>query len=290
MLNTVPETSDLIKIISLTLLIMFKSFVRIHGGQGWVPRAFHGCLYSVDIRAPDIRQGSFWFRVQSMDGMTVRTGPSKRARPFKSSNDGTYFRFECGEFLRVMQVLTIHGHADVEEKEDNGEPITHPSESFAKLYRNKNSKEQTNDKKKEIFAPLTSYTEPGEWVHVHCNGNLYLEECVNPPTIRRERDGWRYEVVHQSGVEIRKGPSHLSKSTGSTLQYYASVLVNEEVTADGETVSWLRLKDGRGFINNIGDNNEVLVKKKTETRINKNIDGSYKLISRLFNPPEALHN
>ena len=127
---------------------------------------------------------------------------------------------------------------------------------------------------------------PGEWVHVHCNGNLYLEECVNPPTIRREREGWRYEVVHESGVEIRKGPSHFAKSTGSTLQCNASILVNEEVTADGENVTWLRLKDGRGFINNIGDNDNLLVKKKLD-RKNGNAEVSYKLISRLFNPPEA---
>ena len=239
-----------------------------------------------------------------MDGMTVRTGPSKRARPFKSSKDGSYFRFECGEFLRVSEILTIHGHADVDEKEtDHGEPITHPSESFAKLYRNKSSKQnnrhqlqqlqqqqtqQQNSKTtKKEFVPLSSYTSPGEWVHVHCNGNLYLEECVNPPRVKRDHDGWRYEVVHESGVDIRKGPSFQSKSNGQTLQCNASILVNEEVIADGETVTWLRLKDGRGFVNTLGQNGELVVKKRDSNSDSKkngnNNDGSYKLIARLFN-------
>ena len=241
--------------------------------------------------------------------MTVRTGPSKRARPFKSSKDGSYFRFECGEFLRVSEILTIHGHADVDEKEtDHGEPITHPSESFAKLYRNKSPNQQKQQQQqqqqqqllqqqnsitnKKEFVPLSSYTSPGEWVHVHCNGNLYLEECVNPPRIKRDHDGWRYEVVHETGVEIRKGPSFLSKkANGQTLQCNASILINEEVTADGETVTWLRLKDGRGFVNTLDENGTLIVKKKESSSSSNNKkhgngnDGSYKLIARLFNNP-----
>jgi hypothetical protein len=267
--------------------------VRLCGGQGWVPRTFHGSQYSIDIRDPDIRQGSFWFRVQAVDGMNVRTGPSKRSRPIKSRDD-VCFRFECGEFLRASEILTIHGHADVEEKEDNGEPILRPSESFAKLYRNTNSKKDTQHQVrqqqhhsvKNNFLPLSSYTSPGEWVHVHCNGNLYLEECVNPPTIKRDKDGWRYEVVLESGVKIRKGPSFSAEPTGSTLQCSASVLINEQVIADGETICWLRLKDGRGFINCVGEHGEVVVAKKLSKK-NAGNDGSYKLIARLFHPPEV---
>lgn len=229
--------------------------------------------------------------------MTVRTGPSKRARPYKSriqngnasvGGGGTvHFRFECGEFLRASEILTIHGHADLEEKEDNGEVITHPSESFAKLYRNKSIKGQQANVKKLDSQTLSSYTAPGEWVHVHCNGNLYLEECVNPPSIRRDHEGWRYEVVHEAGVEILTGPSHQAKATGSTIQCQASVLVNEEVCGAGEIVTWLRLKDGRGFIHNIGDDGQIFVRKKEliHTKKSGSSDGSYKLISRLFNPP-----
>ncbi len=223
--------------------------------------------------------------------MSVRTGPSQRARPIKSSDD-LCFRFECGEFLRASEVLTIHGHADVEEKEDNGDPILHPSESFAKLYRNKPTGSSKRDMSrqnqiaKKNFVPLSSYTSPGEWVGVHCNGNLYLEECVNPPTIRRDRDGWRYEVICDSGVRIRKGPSFTAHFTGYTLQCSASILINEQVIADGETISWLRLKDGRGFINSVGEHGEVIAKKKTEKKNGGN-DASYKLIARLFHPPEV---
>ena len=223
--------------------------------------------------------------------MNVRTGPSSRARPIKS-NDDVCFRFECGEFLRASEILTIHGHADVEEEDDIGELITHPSESFAKLYRNKRDNQQEklssdhhqNKIKKMNHIPLSTYTAPGEWVHVHCNGTLYLEECVNPPKIKRDRDGWEYEVVNDSGVKIRKGPSFSAQPTGSSLKHSAIVLINEEVVSDGESISWLRLKDGRGFINCIGEQGEIVVAKKSGKKAGN--DGSYKLIARLFHPIE----
>jgi len=271
-----------------------QSFVRLCGGQGWIPRMIGGSQYLIDIRPPDIRQGSFWFRVQSVNGMNVRTGPSQRARPIKSSDD-VCFRFECGEFLRASEILTIHGHADIEENEDNGEEIPHPSESFAKLYRNKSSKGkksnqtddviQSNNIKNEVVQ-LSSLTAPGEWVHVHCNGNLYLEECVNSPTIRRNRDGWRYEVLIESGIAIRKGPSFLAKLAGEALQCNESVLINEQVHADGDTITWMRLKDGRGWIHNMDEDGKDIVVEKMLKKAGGN-DASYKLIARLFNPPDA---
>ena len=227
--------------------------------------------------------------MQSVDGMNVRTGPSSRARPIKS-NDNVCFRFECGEFLRASEILTIHGHADVEEGDGNGDLTSHPSESFAKLYRNKrdNQEAQRNDHNNKIkkikYVPLSTYTTPGEWVHVHCNGNLYLEECVNPPKIKRDRDGWEYEVLNESGVKIRKGPSFSAQPTGVSLQYSAIVLINEEVVSDGDSISWLRLKDGRGFINTVGEQGELVVTKKSSKKAGN--DASYKLIARLFHPSD----
>jgi len=228
--------------------------------------------------------------------MTVRTGTSSRSRPIKS-NDDICFRFECGEYLRASEILTIHGHADLDQSDDiSGEVIVHPSESFAKLYRVKKRDNTTqevssfgvnsNSRMKQNVIPLSSYTSSCEWVHVHCNGNLYLEECVNPPTIKRDRDGWDYEIMYESGVPIRKGPSFSAHLTGSKLQCSAIVSINEVVTADGESISWLRLKDGRGFICTHGENGDTMVIKK-RNQVKKSVnDQSYKLIARLFQPSD----
>jgi len=251
-----------------------QSFVRLCHGQGWIPRIIHGVQYSVDIKQPDTRRGSFWFRVQPSDGVKVRMGPSERSPAIKSDNG--YFQFECGEHLRASEILTIHGHADIED-ENNKMKIDHPSESFAKLYRNKNSFQED-----ELhYESLDGLTTPGEWVHVHCNGHLYLEECVNPPSIERHQDGWRYEVILESGVSIRKGPSFSARTTGTVLQHCASVLINEKVTASGDALTWMRLKDGRGWITDRDEMGEMIMQahsiKKKEAK-----DGSVnKLISRL---------
>jgi hypothetical protein len=249
-----------------------QSFVRLCSGQGWIPRIIHGAHYSVDIKQPDARCGSFWFRVQPSNGVQVRIGPSGRSRAIKSDNG--YFQFECGEYLRASEVLTIHGHADTD---DDANEVGHPSESFAKLYRNNGglSNEESN------FLSLSTLTAPGEWVHVHCNGYLYLEECVNPPSIERHHDGWRFEVVDEAGVQIRRGPSFSATQTGSTLLHCASVLINEKVTASGESLTWLRLKDGRGWIHNISEQGGIVLKAHTSKK-NELKDGSVnKLISRL---------
>ncbi len=220
-----------------------------------------------------------------MDGVKVRIGPSARSPAIKSESG--YFQFECGEYLRASEILIIHGHADIEEKEGYKKiKVDHPSESFAKLYRNNNSlrEEMASSKEgKNDFSTrktsLDSLTTPGEWVHVHCNGHLYLEECVNPPSIERHPDGWRYEVSCLSGVDIRRGPSFSAKTTGSTLQYCASVLINEKVTASGEVLTWLRLKDGRGWVHNVGENAEVMMKSYSSKKDAK--PSVNKLISRL---------
>ena len=246
-----------------------QSFVKLYGGQGWIPRIIHGAQYSVDVKKPDIRQGSFWFRVQPSDGVKVRVGPSGRSRAIKSNNE--YFQFECGEYLRASEVLIIHGHVDTD---DDAHKSGHPSESFAKLYRNHGG--HANEEN-----PLSMFATPGEWVYVHCNGYLYLEECVNPPSIERHQDGWRFEVVSEAGTQIRRGPSFSAPLTGKTLLHCASVLINEKVTASGESLTWLRLKDGRGWIHNISEQNDVVVK-AYRSKKNHQTDGSVnKLISRL---------
>lgn len=256
-----------------------QSFVRLCGDQGWIPRLIHGMQYSVDIKQPDIRTGSFWFRVHSTDGIKVRIGPSARSPPIKSSSG--YFVFECGEYLRASEILTIHGHADVDDT--NNEKIDHPSESFARLYRKQNRDKLLNSEgEEEVHATLSSLTTPGEWVHVHCNGTLFLEECVHPPTVERNIEGWRYESTAPLGVEIRKGPSFASSVTGAHLQNCAIVLVNERVTGHGSTMTWLRLKDGSGWVQNVNEQGECLMKENTG-KTNDAKDGSSvnKLISRL---------
>ena len=248
-----------------------QSFVRLCGGQGWIPRIIHGAAYSVDIKQPDVRHGSFWFRVQPANGVKVRIGPSSRSPAIKSDNE--YFQFECGEYLRASEVLTIHGHADI----DNAKDIDHPSESFAKLYRNKGgvSVDERN------FGSLIALTSPGEWVHVHCNGHLYLEECTNPPGVERHPDGWRFEVVTESGVQIRRGPSFTAPESSGLLQQCAIVLINEKVTASGEALTWLRLKDGRGWIHNTSKGGDCMVKSCTNKGKDQRDGSVNKLISRL---------
>ena len=186
---------------------------------------------SAVISKPDIRLGSFWFRVTSRRGIKVRLGPSRRAGSIKS-DDGIYFRFECGEFLRASEVITIfHDHDE-------------PSECYAKLYRNRHVR--LNDSSE--YRQLLSLTTPAEWVQVFCEDRLFLEECGAEPEILRHREGWRYNVVADSGVEVRMGPSLNAESTGVELLVGESVVVTERVTAPGEEVAWLRLKDGEGWV------------------------------------------
>ncbi|GFH49890.1 hypothetical protein CTEN210_06366 [Chaetoceros tenuissimus] len=228
-----------------------NSFVMLNGDKGWIPKTVHGCQYAVDIKQPDIRYGSFWFRVQASNGIKVRIGPSSRSPAIRSQQD-KYFQFECGEYLRASEILTIHGHADIDEEVN----IDHPSESFAKLFRNRLDTDYNEDN----FGRLESLTTRGEWVHVHCNGCLYLEECVTPPCIERNNDGWKYEVTTECGVQITRGPSFSSSESIELLQKNAIVLISEKVKAHDEKVTWLRLKDGRGWIHSSSsDGTEIFI-------------------------------
>jgi hypothetical protein len=125
-------------------------------------------------------------------------------------------------------------------------------------------RQQQHHSVKNSFLPLSSYASHGEWIHVHCNCNLYLEECVNPPTVKRDKDGWRYKVLLKSGVKIRKGPLFSAEPNGSILQCIASILIKKQVIVDGEAIWWLRLKDSCGFINFVREYGEIIVAKKLE--------------------------
>ncbi|KAL3775513.1 hypothetical protein HJC23_000085 [Cyclotella cryptica] len=104
-----------------------RRFVRLYNGQGWIPRRVGGTLFAVEVDSPEVRFGSFWFRVQSRSGIDVRHGPSSQA-PFITSDCGHSFRFECGEFLRSSEVLTIFNR-------QSDSTDTSRAECFARLYR-----------------------------------------------------------------------------------------------------------------------------------------------------------
>jgi hypothetical protein len=217
-------------------------YARLRGGQGWIPRQMNGKAVLEAVPAPEFRCGSFWFRVQAQAGTKVRLGPSFRAPSIKS-DEGVYFRFECGEFLRSSDVMTVF-HRDA------------PTECFAKLYRNRHVLLHTGHGE---VRQLSSLTVQAEWVQVFNKQELVLEECATEPRIERHRQGWRYNVVLDARVQVRKGPSFAAESDGVVLLGGESVLVNERVTGPGETISWLRLKDGQGWVHNFGRDGESLM-------------------------------
>lgn len=227
-----------------SILLELQDYVRLAGGQGWIPRHFNGTPCTVPVENPDVRFGSFWFRVQPTRGIRVRRGPSRRAASIKS--DGAYFRFECGEFLRACEVMTVFDS-------------TMGPETFAKLYRNRHVHFQRQGHENRQHRLLSSLTAQAEWVQVHSNDQLYLEECGSAPHIQRHRQGWRYNAVHDSGIEVRKGPSFAAESCGAVLLGGESVLVNERVTGPGERITWLRLKDGQGWVHDVGLNGEIMM-------------------------------
>lgn len=73
---------------------MPQEYVRLRGGQGWIPVHSGEKIVSAEIPKPEFRFGSFWFRVQLSRGIKARLGPSRKAPSIKSE-DGIYFRFEC---------------------------------------------------------------------------------------------------------------------------------------------------------------------------------------------------
>eukprot|EP00934_Nitzschia_sp_Nitz4_P006715 Nitzschia sp. Nitz4//scaffold29_size155292//11068//14277//NITZ4_002634-RA/size155292-processed-gene-0.237-mRNA-1//1//CDS//3329546376//6705//frame0 len=217
-------------------------FARIRGGQGWIPRYVNGKPVAEVVDPPEIRFGSFWFRVRDPNGIKVRLGPSSRAPSIKS-DDGVYFRFECGEFLRASEVTTFFR---------NGAP----SECYAKLYRNRHVRLYTGH---GGVRPLTSWTLQAEWVEVFSSQDLYLEECGAEPRIERHKQGWRYNVVLDARVLVRKGSSFDASTTGVALLGGESVLVTERVTGTDDTTTWLRLRDGRGWVHTVGQGGETLM-------------------------------
>jgi hypothetical protein len=218
-------------------------FVRLRGGQGWLPRYSNGRPVLEIVELPESRFGSFWFRVQHQSGIKVRMGPSQRAPSIKS-DEGAYFRFECGEFLRASEIVTYF---------QQGAPI----ESFAKLYRNRHVRLV---KSHDELRSLASLTSPAEWVQVFGRGELYLEECSGEPRIERnKRQGWRYNVVLDARVHVRQGPSFGSDTNGVVLLGGESVLINERVIGPNDTISWLRLKDGQGWVHSIGEEGDILM-------------------------------
>lgn len=214
----------------------------MRGGQGWIPRSVVGKPVIDRITKPEIQLGSFWFRVLSTRGIKVRLGPSRKATSIKSE-DGVYFRFECGEFLRASEVVTFF-------------PDDSTPETFAKLYRNRHVRLQSLHTDLRTLQNLAS---PAEWVQVLCEDFMYLEQCESEPHIQRHRGGWRYNAVSEAGVTVRKGPSFAAEGTGIVLLAGESVLITERVTPPNERISWLRLKDGKGWVHDMVNDGTVIM-------------------------------
>lgn len=224
-------------------LYVSNDFARIRGGQGWIPRFVQGKAVVNVIQRPKIRFGSFWFRVSQKEGIKVRKGPSRRA-PSIRREDGVYFQFECGEYLRASEVVTF--------PRDN---VAY--ESFAKLYRNRHMRLCSEEDGSRTLASLTAQS---EWVQISSSENFHLAECsVEPQIERQHRQGWRYNVVLDAKVKVRRGPSFEADTNGVILFGGESALVNERVIVPNGKVTWLRLRDGQGWVHNVGVDGEALM-------------------------------
>lgn len=219
-------------------------YARLRGGQGWLPLSIAGKATYEVVCKPDVRWGSFWFRVQTARGVKVRWGPCQRAPPIKSGDGSEYFRFECGEFLRASEILTVFSQA--------GDPI----ECFAKLYRNRHVRWHTGH---DSFRQLPSLTTQAEWVQVFGPEDLFLDECAAEPRIERHAQGWRYNVVPDAGVAVRKGPSFAAETTRIVLLGGESVVVTERVSPAGDETVWLRLKDVPGWVHDVNEVGEQVM-------------------------------
>ncbi len=222
-----------------------KSFVRLIS-QGWIPRSLGGMTYSVETGTPDIRIGSFWFRVKCSSGINVRHGPSLNA-PSISSENGDSFRFECGEYLRASEIITFF---------DKQRGRSFPSkECYAKLYRKNRATNDSNQPLLNRYLSLQSY--PGEWVQVFGNGQLILEECADAPSIERDRNGWRCTAVNE--VQVRAGPSFQAGGTALSIHNGQEFFVVEKVACHGEQITWMRLKNGEGWVSTMRESGEEVV-------------------------------
>ena len=242
-------------------------------------------------------------------GIKVRQGPSRRAASIQSEK-GYSFRFECGEFLRASEIITIFGTPDAAPvsststsastsastaitasiKPGSGNSKQTFSECFAKLYRNSKSQKDKlspkskNGEDKPSLRSLFDLATPGEWVQVHINGKHYLEECEDPPSITRNFDGWRYHTVRDT--QVRRGPSFSADELSKSFMLKAGdrVLVNERVTAFQDKVTWLRLKDGRGWVHDVGPNDELIMITHSITQRNgRKVDASTSGVNRHLN-------
>lgn len=229
-----------------------RCFVRLFNSQGWIPRRVVGTTCAVEVDTPEARFGSFWFRVQSKYGVDVRHGPSLHA-PYITSDSGHSFRFECGEFLRASEVLTVFH----KEHENGGSEAK--VECFARLYR----KNQVLDvdpsvrNAESVYSSIQSLAVPGEWVAVHDSGALFLEECSTPPLVERNRDGWRCSAIHN--IYIRSGPSFNAGRTTKVIRTDEEFLVSEKVSAAGDSVVWYRLKNDEGWVHSVAENGDAMV-------------------------------
>jgi hypothetical protein len=224
-------------------------YVRLRGGQGWIPLSVGGKTAAMPVSPPETRLGSFWFRVQSTGGIKVRLGPSKRAPSIKSEN-GVFFRFECGEYLRASEVVTICS--------EDGQPL----ESFAKLYRNRHLRLHGTEQQSKS---LSSLTVQAEWVQVYGEDELFLEECTLEPRIERHRQGWRYTALSRGGVAVRRGPTFAAAKTGTVVLETETVTITERVRPAGERVTWLRMKDGSGWVHDLSEKDEPVMAPHTLT-------------------------
>ncbi|KAL7551589.1 hypothetical protein ACHAWF_014772 [Thalassiosira exigua] len=248
-----------------------KSFVRIRDGRGWIPRRLGETVYAREVDPPEVRRGSFWFRVRSVRGADVRRGPSLRAPIIRSDrDDGVSFRFECGEHLRASEVLAVRS-----SRSGGGSGV---AERWAKLYRKRDRKGDRDLGRREEDTsiggpadvsspdrrpPLESLVSPGEWVQIH-DGNAnarepFLEECSTAPSIERNRDGWRYVAVRPGGARVRLGPSPRANVVPDAfVPEGGEFAVSERVSAaDGsERTDWLRLRNGRGWVRAVGSGGE----------------------------------
>jgi len=250
-----------------------KSFSRLFNGQGWIPRCLGEEVYAYEVSTPDIRVGSFWFRVKSQSGLDVKHGPSQYA-PVIKADDNTSFRFECGEFLRASELLTVFNKRSHDGEEDD------TSESFAKLYRRRNHKQNNIDGDKQPlldrFSSLQSIVSPGEWVQVHGNGQLLLEECTEAPVIERNRIGWKYTVICNA-VYVHSGPSLHAKLVDELI-FKQEIIVIEKVTG-----SWLRLKTG-GWVCSTDKNGQEVVQQQQGGLNNGSTDQhSQRMVRRILN-------
>lgn len=216
-----------------------NGYVRLRGGQGWIPLFQHGKPTTTlcDETAPVSKLGNFWFRVATKRGLKVKLGPSSRA-PSIRNDDKKYVRFECGECLRASEIVTFSG------------------ESFAKLFRNRHLNLQHSS---DDYRTLQSLTTPAEWVQINSESELFLEECTVEPRIERHKQGWRYNVVPDDGIAVHKGPSFDADRTGIILFGGESVAINERVHLPNSNTTWLRMKDGLGWVYDTNQENQTVM-------------------------------